>query len=1234
MQQQTVDWPCLDFKYEIYTACQSSNENDFFADPETPSSRARFATAPLSLSHTSSQSDLTRLGKVTRAPMSQSAGRKSSSVLHGRSADAKDTCGLQSRAVVGTKRLSDDSYLEVDQDHLSRKRARLLRDVNLREDLPNICDFEPGVQGKPRSKGGAEQRKIEQHVSSPPGSSLSEAAAAMLGRSEGTGGVSTVKLAGAHANRPAGPTGSVQRRGSSRMNSNGSSFEDNHYQNTSQLLGQIAILELLQQDERPTFIIDIADTTTFQPGCLNLVFANPALKSRPGLLEHIHGTCDNPCHAIARPSAFVEFKRWALSFVKEGEALSVPLPTYPYAGFVWSCSTLRKRLRVIAGEPNHSSAVIGGSPNQSDVRRFKGLGSSSMATSESVKQKQSAYFDQSNSARSLHSPTRTRSFSRGDFTEAVNTDKSTSSASTTSMVRYGDVDSMELLMGPQSLESLVESNGTPESTISDGIIDAHNVIPDEGFFDWTRLPESSALPPHIRFARSVNWAATSLGPIETWDANLRAMCNMIMASPHPAAMYWGPDLIAIYNEAYILLAGNKHPVLMGQGYREAWVEIWDAVKDVFARARFSAQSTMKDDDRLFIRRNDFLEECYFSWSIVPLIGSDGSVVGLYNPAFEKTRRKIAERRMLTLREIGERTAAAREVSKFWPLLLQGLEYNELDAPFVLIYSVAEDLDSDSASVQSSSIVTQKTLVLEGSLGVPTGHTSAPEQIDLSKSMQGFAPAFRDAVKTDRPIILSEQDGTLKSELLEGIEWRGYGDPSSTVVICPIHPTTGESTLGFLVMGTNPRRPFDEDYDLFVQLLARQVATSVASVVLFEDEIRRGQRAARLAAQDRIELSNQLAARTQEAAESEIKFTRMAELAPVGMFIADSSGRLNYCNDTWYDLSSYPKGELVGEDWIKYVADEDKPLAARQWRNIVDDKVPTSSEFRFKTPWQDREGNKLSETWVLGNTYPEKGLDGEIKRIFGSVTDISTQKYAEELQKRRMEEAVELKRQQENFIDITSHEMRNPLSAILQCADEISSSLTEARDNNPGVQPDILDNNIDAAQTITLCAQHQKRIVDDVLTLSKLDAARLLVTPVDVQPGSVVQRALKMFEGELQTADISLDFRVDDSLHTLRIDWVRLDPSRLLQVLINLTTNAIKFTTTEEKRSIIVRLGASLQRPSEQPSKTVDYVPSRSKGKDTTSSPDWGTGEMVYITFAIRDTGRGLSESEKKLLFLR
>lgn len=1061
----------------------------------------------------------------------------------------------------------------------------------------------------------------------------------MLGQPEDSEGPRTAKLARDRTSSPDGQNAcstQTSSRSPSDQANHTQPVPDTHLPNATQLLAGIGILEFLAQDERPTFVIDVADSANTRSGFLSLIFANAALKTRVDLLDLVRGGSDDPGYACAGHIAFAEFKEWALSsFTKVGAEACQP-PIYPYAGSVWRCLALRERIRVIVCEPTSTSSTIRELPNNYKIRQRNELNSPSPALSADSSH-YSGYFSQVNSehnSRCSQSPVNLIPHSPAEF---LGRQQPRNSPRRPSVTGYGGVKSMEALSSIQCNESHPGAKPHTERPGSGGSfqVGSQEVISDQGFFDWTRLPESSALSPHVRFARSVNWAATSLGPIESWDADLRAMCNLVMASPHPAALYWGPDLVVIYNEAYILLAGSKHPTLMGQTYREAWSEIWDIVKDAFASARSSAEATMKDDDRLFLSRDGSLEETYFLWSIVPLIGTKGSVVGLYNPAFEKTRRKIAERRMLTLREVGEMTGAARQVSHFWPLLLRSLEYNELDVPFVLVYSVTDDLDSDDSSTHSTGTVTQKTLVLEGSLGVPSGHNAAPGTIDLSKSMRGFAPAFRSAVKTNKPIILSEKDGTLDMELLKGIQWRGFGDPSSTVVICPIHPTRGESTLGFLVLGTNPRRPFDKDYDLFVQLLARQLATSVASVVLSQKEIRRNEQAARLAAQDRFELSKQLAARTQEAEESEIKFSRMAELAPVGMFIADSTGRLNYCNDTWYELSSYPRGECPGEDWMEYVATEDKTIAMKYWREIMDSKEPISAEFRFKTPWQDRVGNRLHQTWVLASAYPERGLDGQVNRIFGSITDITTQKFATEQQKRRMEEAVELKRQQENFIDITSHEMRNPLSAILQCADEISISLTEAR-NDRGLQTSVLDSSIDAAQTIILCAQHQKRIVDDVLTLSKLDSARLLVTPVDVQPAGVMQLALKMFQGELQTADISLDFRVDESLHDLRVDWVRLDPSRLLQVLINLTTNAIKFTTAQEKRLIVVRLGASMTRPSEQRDKAVDYIPSRTGNmeRDTASAPEWGLGEVIYISFAIQDTGMGLTESEKKLLFHR
>lgn len=994
-----------------------------------------------------------------------------------------------------------------------------------------------------------------------------------------------------------------------------------------QLFQSVALAEYLQVDERPTLVVDITDKDNLRHGALHLIFANTALRSRPALLDHVQGRSEDLTLLLDLGTTFNDFKAWVLSPAAELDIVQ----TFPFAGLLWHSSLLRNRLRVIHGQ-QHPLTSPTGADNlvRTRMQQYKGLGSVSSSAASGHAGARS-YFDMP-VTRNGDLP---RTMER--LVNASFPDVSPGSVDEFSDVTGGNMKHTEPLYSPLSPNK--DQMTTQLVLKGDADADTEMVVAleDKGCFDWTRLPLSPSLPPHVQFARGVDWAGTSLGSIENWSADLRGMCNLIMASPHPSAMYWGRDHVAIYNEAYVLLAGQKHPTLMGMRYRDAWAEIWEALEDVFDNAFKTAQATMKDDDCLFLMRNGFLEETYFSWSIIPLIGNDGDVVGLYNPAFEKTRRKIAERRMLTLREIGERTAAARQVSEFWGLLLQGLEYNEFDAPMVLVYSLSEDLaESEAASSGSSGAASNKVCYLEGSLGIPPGHQAAPPVIDMKTGTAGFAASFRQALTTDRPIVLRVDDGTLEPELLEGIEWAGFGDPSRVVVIAPIHPTTGESTLGFLVMATNPRRPYDDDYDLFVQLLGRQLATSVASVVLFEEEIKKGERAAQLAAQDRIELNNQLAARTQQAVEAENKFTRMAELAPVGIFIGDTDGKINFVNDAWYIISCYPRDIPVEDDWINYVVEEDQPKVRNMWYTMLDKRCAVSMEFRFKTPWRDKLGNK-GATWVLTSAGPERDEDGQIRRIFGSMTDISAQKFAENLQTRRMEEAVELKRQQERYIDTTSHEMRNPLSAILQCADSITGTLSEMRhaDQLTREQKDLLDITIDSAQTITLCGQHQKRIVDDVLTLSKLDSAMMAVSPVDTQPISVMHKVLKMFEAELKTADIRLELKISSSLSTLGIDWVRLDPHRLSQVLINLMTNAIKFTTTQENRVVRMHVAASEEKPSQEDKWKLTYIPSRtSKVQDVTAAAEWGLGDTVYVHFAVQDTGRGLDDAEKKQLFQR
>lgn len=173
--------------------------------------------------------------------------------------------------------------------------------------------------------------------------------------------------------------------------------------------------------------------------------------------------------------------------------------------------------------------------------------------------------------------------------------------------------------------------------------------------------------------------------------------------------------------------------------------------------------------------------------------------------------------MLTLREVGERTASARDVTGFFQSVQGSFEGNEYDSPLLLLYSVADENDSDSSSMHSNSIIASRQCFLEGSLGIPPGHHASPAQIDLRNGMEGFGPVFREAMKTDKPVLLEVGSPGLPESLMQGIECRGFGDAVRAVVVCPIHPTTGDAVLGFLVLGVNPRRPFDDDYSLFLTL---------------------------------------------------------------------------------------------------------------------------------------------------------------------------------------------------------------------------------------------------------------------------------------------------------------------------------------------------------------------------------------------------------------------------------
>ncbi|KAK5673941.1 hypothetical protein LTS10_013286 [Elasticomyces elasticus] len=247
----------------------------------------------------------------------------------------------------------------------------------------------------------------------------------------------------------------------------------------------------------------------------------------------------------------------------------------------------------------------------------------------------------------------------------------------------------------------------------------------------------------------------------------------------------------------------------------------------------------------------------------------------------------------------------------------------------------------------------------------------------------------------------------------------------------------------------------------------------------------------------------------------------------------------------------------------------------------------------------------------------------------SILDITSEKSAELTERRAAKEAWERKEQQERFIDMISHEIRNPLSAVLHCSEDIEEAVTDKSNVDIAAIKE-------AIETINLCISHQGRLLDDVLCFSKLDASMLTLTPKPCQPSRQLANLMKMFQPQFRKQCMDFEYQVDRSYPDYDISWVQADLARIGQVLINLVSNGIKFTATGDgDKKLLISLGATKQRPTSFPPNVVFFNPDDSAYHvDATNSADWGGGEPVYIMVAVKDTGIGISDEGQKRLFER
>ena len=171
-------------------------------------------------------------------------------------------------------------------------------------------------------------------------------------------------------------------------------------------------------------------------------------------------------------------------------------------------------------------------------------------------------------------------------------------------------------------------------------------------------PQAALFPGDSELAglmRSYDWAATSLGPPETWPQSLRTAVSIMLTSSQPIWIGWGRELIYLYNDAYKSIIGGKHSWALGKPTSQVWREIWSDIGPMLDTAMNGDTGTYVEAQLLIMERNGYPEETYYTFSYSPIPADDGTPGGIFCANTDDTQRVLSERQLALLRDLAAAT---------------------------------------------------------------------------------------------------------------------------------------------------------------------------------------------------------------------------------------------------------------------------------------------------------------------------------------------------------------------------------------------------------------------------------------------------------------------------------------------------------------------------------------------------------------------------------------------------
>ena len=634
---------------------------------------------------------------------------------------------------------------------------------------------------------------------------------------------------------------------------------------------------------------------------------------------------------------------------------------------------------------------------------------------------------------------------------------------------------------------------------------------------------SPAIGEMARLCRAFDWSTTALGPVEAWSSSLRTTVSITLTMAFPSIVLWGPELIQIYNDSYAPIMGDKHPWGLGKPTRECWPEVWDINGPVYERV-LRGETVSFENMRYSLLRHgpaSVPEDVYLTISYSPVLGETPADVGVLITMFDTTRqvaaRALQAERDTLLQELSverERLAEVFRLSPSFLAVLRGPTH---------VFELAND--------GYYQLVGNREII-----GKPVVD-ALPEVRE-----QGFIALLDGVFTTGTPFIGREIPVTLA---------RAQNSPAEQLFVNFVYQQLiGPDGLpnGVLAHGA----------DVTEQVLARRrienvlgesertrEALETANAQLEEQQI--GMERVNQQLQDSV---GELAAQTTavDAVNAVLRATeqRLRDLfdqAPVAVAVLSGPDHVYTLVSPRYAESPGSGRTLLG----RAVADAFPELRDQGFFETMDRVYETGEPFfaNERLVHIDRNNDGTPEPYFFDVGYqPLRDADGHVYAIASVTSEVTRQVQARHALEVARAEAEEANRAKSQFLTTMSHELRTPLNAIAGYADLLLA----------GVRGPMTGAQTDDVERIKRSEQHLLSLINDILNFAKIEAGQVEFI---LEPTPIAQLLAGLDELVApQVAARGLHFEVrptDGAVAALA------DLEKVRQVLLNLLTNAVKFT---------------------------------------------------------------------------